>query len=129
MDKKTAMQLVDFIFESISIIKKRFSIIKKSDDFLENDEGLEKLDSISMRLQTIGEAVKNLEKREKELLKKVAEDRYWSEIIKTRDFISRHYVDLDSEVVFDICENELAELEEKILKLKDMLNSVNDKDI
>lgn len=121
MDKKTAAQLVDFILESISIIKKRFIVIKKSDDFLENDEGLEKLDSISMRLQTIGEAVKNLEKREKELLEKIDNMRYWSEIIKTRDFISHHYVDLDSEVVFDICENELNELEEKILKLKDML--------
>lgn len=121
MDKKTTLQLVEFILESIELIKKRFTFIQKSDDFLENDEGLEKLDSISMRLQAIGEAVKNLEKREKELLEKVAESRYWSEIIKTRDFISHHYVDLDADVVFDICENELDELEEKVLKLKSLL--------
>ncbi len=109
--------------ESIILIKKRFSKISSSDDFLYSDEGLEKLDSIAMRLQSIGEAVKNINKRDKELLLKVANDRYWSEIIKTRDFISHHYVDLDSEVVYDICNNELAILEEKILKIYKILET------
>ena len=33
---------------SIELIQKRFKNIKSSDDFLVNEEGLEKLDSISM---------------------------------------------------------------------------------
>ena len=37
------------------------------------------------------------------------------------DFISQHYIDLDAETVFDICENELEELNKKILQLKDKL--------
>ncbi len=121
MDKSTTKELIEFMLESLSLIKKRFAVIGNSDDFLKDDDGLEKLDSISMRLQSIGEALKNLDKRDKQFLLQVADGRYWSEIIKTRDFISHHYIDLDAETVFDICENELLELEEKILKLKELL--------
>lgn len=118
MDKATTKELIDFILESIGLINRRFSDINKSDDFIDTDDGLDKLDSISMRIQSIGEALKNLYKRENELLLKVADRNYWSEIIKARDFISHHYVDIDSETVFDICKNELGELEKKILQIK-----------
>jgi uncharacterized protein with HEPN domain len=121
MDKSSLKELVEFILGSITLVKKRFSVINSSDDFLADENGLEKLDSISMRLQSIDEALKNIDKREKAFLLQVADARYWSEIIKTRDFISHHYIDLDAETVFDICENELAELEEKMMKLRDLL--------
>ena len=118
MDKATTIELIDFILESIRLINRRFKNIKSSDDFLDSDEGLDKLDAISMRIQAIGEALKNLYKRENELLLKVADKNYWSRIIKTRDFISHHYVDIDAEAVFDICSSELEELEKKILEIK-----------
>lgn len=70
-----------------------------------------------MRIQSIGEALKNLGKRANELLLKVADKKYWSEIIKARDFISHHYV--------DICSNELEELENKILLVKDKIKLSN----
>ncbi len=121
MDKATTIELIDFILESIRLINRRFKSIKSSDDFLDSDEGLDKLDAISMRIQAIGEALKNLYKRENELLLKVADKNYWSRIIKTRDFISHHYVDIDSETVFDICSNELQELEIKVGEIKSYL--------
>ncbi len=107
MDKATAKELLDFILESLALVKKRFLCIHSSDDFLQNDEGLEKLDAIAMRLQSIGEALKNLMKREKELL--------------SRDFISHHYVAIDAEIVFDICESELDALEQNIVTLKRLI--------
>jgi uncharacterized protein with HEPN domain len=119
MDKSTTLELINFILESIRLINRRFESIKSSDDFLDSDDGLDKLDAISMRIQAIGEALKNLDKRERELLLKISDKNYWSRIIKTRDFISHHYVDIDSETVFDICTNELEELKIKILKMKD----------
>ena len=122
MDKATTQELIDFILESLRLIKRRFKGIKNSDDFLADDNGLDKLDSISMRLQSIGESIKNLDRREKELILTIASKNYWSEIIKARDFISHHYVDIDSEVVFDICSNELEELEDKIRKIDKILN-------
>lgn len=121
MDKSTTEELVNFILESIRLINRRFSTIKTSDDFVNTDDGLDRLDAISMRIQSIGEALKNLYKRNQELLLKIADKNYWSEIIKARDFISHHYVDIDSETVFDICHNELEELEDKVLQIKERL--------
>jgi len=86
-----------------------------------NNQFYEPVYVIGNHLQSIGEALKNLDKRERELLLKVADQQYWSEIIKARDFISHHYVDIDSETVFDICSNELGVLEQKILSLASIL--------
>jgi len=90
MDKATTKEVLEFILESLRLIQRRFKDIKNSDDFLEDDNGLDKLDSISMRLQSIGEALKNIDKREKELLLKVADKVYWSNIIKTREILTHH---------------------------------------
>lgn len=122
MDKATTLELIDFILKSINLINRRFKGINKSDDFIYSDEGLDKLDAISMRLQSIGEALRNLYKRENSLLLQISDKNYWSQIIKTRDFISHHYVDIDSETVYDICSNELEELQEKIMLLKSKCN-------
>jgi uncharacterized protein with HEPN domain len=58
MDKANTEELLSFILTSIQMIQRRFKDINSSDDFLDNDEGLDKLDAISMRLQSIGEALK-----------------------------------------------------------------------
>ncbi len=34
----------------------------------------------------------------------------WKKIKGIRDFISHHYFDLDAEMIFDICQNNIAEL-------------------
>jgi len=121
MDKANINELIKFILESINLIKSRFKTINTSDDFLINDDGLMRLDAISMRLQSIGEALKNIEKREKEFLLKVANNSYWSNIIKTREILSHHYIDIDSEIIYLICDEKLEELERNILKLESSL--------
>ena len=47
---------------SIQLIIKRAQNIMISDDFLKDDDGIDKLDSISMRLIAIGEGFKNIDK-------------------------------------------------------------------
>ena len=76
MDKSNTNELLKFIQESIALIKRRFEGISSCDDFLEDDAGIDKLDAISMRLQSIGEAVKNIDKREASFLLKVADKNY-----------------------------------------------------
>lgn len=110
MDKKSAQELLEFVAESIEIIKKRMKPIKSIDDFLDTDEGQEKLDSILMRVQSIGEATKNLNKRYAELLEKYRDNVFWSQIIKTREIISHHYIDINAEIVFDIAAHKLDDL-------------------
>jgi uncharacterized protein with HEPN domain len=121
MDKANISELVKFIIDSISLIKRRFENINSSSDFLDNDDGLDKLDAISMRLQSIGEAIKNIDKRERDFLLKVADKTYWSKIIKTREILTHHYIDIDSETIYSICNEKINELEEYILRLQDIL--------
>ncbi len=112
MDKKNTTELLEYILSSIALIEKRFVVIGSSGDFLKDDDGLEKLDSISMRLQTIGEAVKNILKTDPQALDDDTE--YWSNIVKLREIISHHYIDINAEIIYDICNDELAELKSKI---------------
>lgn len=115
MDKLSIIDLLEYILESISVINRRFKGIDSLDDFMNTDEGNDKLDAISMRLQSIGEALKNIYRQDKNILEGVRDEAYWSEIIKLREIISHHYVDIDSEIIFDICENELEDLQ-KVIK-------------
>jgi uncharacterized protein with HEPN domain len=122
MDKTNTLELLEFILNSISLIKRRFKNINKSDDFLFNDDGLDKLDAISMRLQAIGEALKNIHKRDKDFLLLVNEKLYWSKIIKTREILTHHYIDIDADIIFTICDEKIEELEINIIKLRDLIN-------
>jgi len=95
---------------SIELIQNRFTSIKSSDDFLDDELGLEHLDSISMRLIAIGEGFKNIDKlTDNELLKKYNKID-WKGIKGIRDKLSHHYFDIDSEIIFDICDTKLEQL-------------------
>jgi uncharacterized protein with HEPN domain len=119
MDKANIRELLKFILESIALIKRRFKNIKKSDDFLADDAGIDRLDAISMRLQSIGEAVKNIDKRESGFLLQAADKLYWSKIVKTREILTHHYIDIDAQIIYEICHDKLDELEEKVMRLVD----------
>jgi len=124
MDKTNNQELLKFIIESIEMIKERFEGITNSDDFLYTKDGLMKLDSISMRLQSIGEALKNIDKKDRNFLLEVANKTYWSNIIKTREIITHHYIDIDSETIFMICDEKLDDLENKISTLINNLKPI-----
>ncbi|TSA27440.1 DUF86 domain-containing protein, partial [bacterium] len=77
---------------------------------IKNDAGLEKLDAVSMQLIAIGESIKNLDKiTDYEILIKYPEFE-WKKAMAMRDIISHHYFDLNPEIVFDVCKNEISRL-------------------
>ncbi len=125
MDKRDSLELLVYILKSIELIEDRFKNINSQDDFLKDNMGIEKLDAISMRLQTIGEAIKNILKRDADILLKQADKSYWSEIVRFRDVISHHYIDIDAEVIFDICKGDLKELKMFIAKAEKNLKDNN----
>ena len=47
------------VLESIELISSRFSEITRADDFVSTPEGVLVLDAIAMRLQVVGELLKN----------------------------------------------------------------------
>lgn len=105
----TLSTLEDIKF-SIELIVKRFEKIECSDDFLADENGLEKLDGISMRLVAIGEGFKNIDKlTDKKLLVNYPSVN-WKGVKGVRDILSHHYFDLDAETIFVICDSYLEEL-------------------
>jgi len=116
---KTQMILstLEDIKQSIELIQKRFQNIQSSDDFLESDEGLLKLDSISMRLIAIGEGFKNIDKLSNNTILCKYPAIPWKEVKGIRDILSHHYFDLDAEIIFHICQNEIQELLDTTIKI------------
>ena len=103
------MSLKDIAY-SIELIQSRFKVIQTVDDFLENEVGLEKLDSISMRLIAIGEAFKQIDKLTDKALLASYPQIEWKQVKGIRDVLSHHYFDLDAEVIYYVCRDYLDDL-------------------
>ena len=119
------------ILEAIDLIEMRFKRITDPEDFVKSADGVTLLDSISMRLQVIGETVKKIDQKNPEILREESGIE-WEKIMKLRDIISHHYNIIDYEIVYDICENHIQNLKLAIRKMFDKYSidqqQINDKE-
>ena len=109
-DAELVIEILHQIKSSCDMIISRIEKIITYSDFIKNDAGLEKLDAVSMKLIAIGESLKNLDKitNYKILIKHPEFE--WKKAMAMRDIISHHYFDLNPEIVFDVCKNEIPRL-------------------
>ena len=69
------------------------------------------------KLIAVGESLKKIDAiTERKLLVKYPEIE-WKKIKGIRDFISHHYFDLDADVIFNICQNHIADLLRTLKKI------------
>lgn len=115
--KLMILSTLEDIQHSLELIQKRSKYISSSDDFLKDDSGLEKLDSISMRLVAIGEGFKNIDKLSDNKLLQNYPTIPWKQVKGVRDMLSHHYFDLDAEVIFNICKNDIDKLLQTTIKI------------
>lgn len=101
--------------ESLNLVIERFNKIHTAEDFIDSEEGILLMDSISMRLQLVGEKIKKVDQKDPGLLEKAGILPY--PIVRFRDFISHHYDKADHEIIFDLCKNDLPDLKEKLLQI------------
>lgn len=119
--KEMILSTLEDIKFSLELIQKRAKNIDSSDDFLKDENGLQKLDSIAMRLSAIGEGFKNIDKLSNNQLLIQYPNIPWKNVKGIRDILSHHYFDLDAEVIFNICKKEVNELlETTTLMMKDL---------
>ena len=116
LNNELLIEISKQILSSIQTIERRMRTIKSSDDFLKNDRNLERLDSICMQLVALGESLKNMDKVTNKLLFKKYPEFEWKKAMAMRDVLSHHYFDLNSDIVFDVCVNEIPKLK-KIIKV------------
>ena len=120
--KEMLLSTLEDIKYSLELILKRANNINSSDDFLKDENGLQKLDSIAMRLSAIGEGFKNIDKLSNNQLLIKYPNIPWKNVKGIRDILSHHYFDLDVEVIFNICKKDANELLETTIKIIEELN-------
>lgn len=120
-DKDLVLEILEQIIEAIEIVQERCQYANSENDFMDTKEGQEKLDSICMKLIAVGESLKKIDFiTDKQLLNNYPQIE-WKKIKGIRDFISHHYFDLDAEVIFDICQNNIDELLQTLKLIRDDL--------
>ncbi len=102
--------------DCIDIILKRTRDIKSFSEFVKDDSGIERFDSVMMRLQVIGEILKNIEKKNPNFLTSYPEIN-WKQAMGLRDVISHQYLEIDEEEIYNICKNDLPRLKRAIDKI------------
>ena len=109
-DKNLVLEILHQITDALIAVQKRCTYAKTADDFLDTEEGQEKLDSICMKLIATGESLKNIDRiTHRELLQQYPQIE-WKLIMGIRDVLSHHYFDLDANIIFDICNENIEEL-------------------
>jgi len=109
-DVALTAEILQQVEQAISVVEDRFSIVHSVNDFLDTPEGLEKLDSICMKLIAIGESIKNIDKHTDRKLLSQYPQIDWKGVKGVRDIISHHYFDLDAEEIFEICKTHIPPL-------------------
>lgn len=100
---------VNVIIEMIEKIKKSIKNIEY-EEFLKNDE---MQDAILMRLQVIGENIKNIPLE----IKKSHKEINWKKFEKLRNIISHKYASIDYSIIWSFIEKNLDELKTGVLKI------------
>ena len=117
MSREEVLDSLELIDDSIGLVQERFSRIRVAEDFVNTSEGVTLLDAISMRLQVIGESVKQIQKRDALFLQRYSEIE-WDKIARFRDLVSHHYQHVDHEIVYDICKTHIPKLREVVQKMR-----------
>lgn len=117
------LELLLEIEEAIRRIERRFSGIHSPTNFTQNDEGLDRLDGISMMLIAISENIRRIEKIAGDELLESGSSVDWKSIKGIRNILAHDYFNIDADEIYAICSRELGELKAAIAQLRQ--NSFN----
>lgn len=123
-DKGLVLDILEQIIEAIEIVQERCAFTTCENDFMDTKEGQEKLDSICMKLIAVGESLKNIDKITDKKLLNYYPQIEWKKIKGIRDFISHHYFDLDAEVIYGICKNNISDVLEVLKQMQNDLEKM-----
>jgi len=109
-DKAIVTDLLQQIAEYLEATRKSFETVPDVPFFGSSHAGKEKLASICMFLMVVGEQIKKIDKQTNGILLSEYPDIDWKRIMTFRNIIAHDYVQIDSEIVFNICSSEIEPL-------------------
>jgi uncharacterized protein with HEPN domain len=117
-EQSLLLELLLEVEEAIRRIERRFTGIQKADDFIANDDGLDRLDGISMMLIAISENIRRIDRITGDDLDNRYPEIPWSDVKGIRNILAHDYFDIDPEEVYKICANDLAILKQALAKMR-----------
>jgi uncharacterized protein with HEPN domain len=113
-NKQIVKNLLAQINSSLKLISEWNVNIKAPEEYLVSPEGMRTLAATCMLLESIGEAVKKVDKLLPDYLQNVAPDIPWKQIKGMRDHIAHGYFDIDADVIYDAVVNDVDSLKTAI---------------
>ena len=101
-----------FVIQRVELALKRTSDVADCDDLLRTPEGVDLFDATCMRIQTIGETLKQIDTETKEKL-----------LVYYPGIISHEYLSVDPEIITDIVKHNLSPLLVVLYRIQDDLNA------
>ena len=106
--------LLNFAQQQTDFILKSTADVRSKQDFLLSMSGMVLFNSTCMCLQSIGEAIRQVDnKTEGKLFSKYPEIP-WKQIIGMRNILSHEYLSIDPDLIFDIISQEIEPLRETL---------------
>ena len=117
-DRSLLLELFIEIDEAIRRIERRFAGINSPEDFTRNDNGLDRLDGISMMLISISENIKRIEKIAGADFLNQYPDIPWLSIKGIRNILAHDYFNIDAEEIYQICSSDLEPLKQVLTRMR-----------
>ncbi len=117
-NRSLLLELFLEIEEAIRRIERRFAGIQSPADFTRNDDGLDRLDGISMMLIAISENIRRIEKTINNQLEDEDPSIDWESIKGIRNILAHDYFNIDPDEIYVICSHDLIHLKQAISQLR-----------
>jgi uncharacterized protein with HEPN domain len=117
-NRSLLLELFLEIEEAIRRIERRFTGIQSPADFTRDDEGLDRLDGISMMLIAISENIRRIEKTAGDELLAADSSVDWESVKGIRNILAHDYFNIDADEIYAICSRDLISLKQAIAQLR-----------
>lgn len=112
-----------FVIQRVELAIERTADVEHCDDLLHTPDGADLFDATCMRIQTIGETLKQIDTETKSRLLVDYPEIPWRKVFAMRNIISHEYLSVDPQIITDIVKHNLPTLLVVLRRIMEDLNA------
>ena len=121
MSKSSILDMLAFVVMRAELAIESTEEVRVYHDFLLSRDGMNLFDATCMRLQTIGEVMKNVDAGTEGCLLALYPEIPWRKICGLRNIISHEYLSIDPEIIFSVVKKHLRPM---LISLKQIISNI-----